>query len=332
MTEKTKPENRFDQTFCISAIVFLTAILVWSYWNSLIIAANRWETPQYSHGYLVPLFALVLLWMRYEPFGKVALKERFWGLGLLSFGLGMRLVSANYGYEFFDLISFVFSLAGVFLLIGGWRVMKWAGPAVGFLFFMFPLSWRMEREILVPLKSLATQASTYVLQACGVAAFREGRGNIINLPEQQLNIIDACSGLRMLTIFIALSLAFILLIQRPWWERLIIALSSVPIALAVNAMRISATGLLYVALGQNINVWKDTIHNVAGWVMMPIALLLLYIEFWLLQRLFIEEETSSESRFVSKSGSQQSKKRRKSKQARTLAMKVAAVREEKKQD
>ena len=150
---------------------------------------------------------------------------------------------------------------------------------------MFPLPSYLDARLLAPLQRLATVSSTYCLQTIGIPASSEG--NRIEIGELQLGVVEACSGLRMLTIFVALAVAITLVTERPIWERLVIVASAVPIALAVNIIRITATGILHLTVGKKV---ADVVfHDMAGWFMMPMALGLLYVEFQILAHLVIED-------------------------------------------
>jgi exosortase len=129
------------------------------------------------------------------------------------------------------------------------------------------------------------------MQTFGIEVYHDG--NVIHLEQMDMNVVDACSGLRMLTIFLALSVAIAMIVTtRPWWERLIIVVSAVPVALLVNVIRITITGMLY-----NLNVRQEIaqhfFHDFAGWIMMPMALGFLYLELSILSRVMIETEPPS---------------------------------------
>lgn len=282
-----------EEQFRLLAILgALFAVLFYTYWNTFVRVERAWSTnPLYSHGYLIPIFTIVLIWLRREPFTRVSNGARWCGLLLLAIGLGVRLWSTNYYFFKIDNYSFVLCLAAIFLLVGGWRTMRWAGPGIGFLVFMFPLPSRIETSVLFNLQKLATIVSTYVLQLLGVIAHREG--NIINIDDIQLNIVDACSGLRMLTIFVALAVAIILVIDRPWWDRLIILISAVPIALIVNIVRVTTTGIFYMTIAGESEWVQKFSHDGAGLFMMPLAMGLLYFEIQLLSQLAIADDMSA---------------------------------------
>jgi exosortase len=268
----------------------LTLMLVLAYLDTFSLVKEEWSNPLYSHGYIVPIFALVLLWVRFQPFRPVPAVERWIGLGILVLGLSVRLFGIYMTVAPLDRYSFLVAIFGIFMLVGGWDTIRWSGPALGFLIFMLPLPSVLEHNVLWRLQTLASVGSTFILQTLGVAAFREG--NLIKVPGANLNIADACSGLRMLTIFGALAVAMVFLVERPWWDKFIILLSAVPIALLVNIIRITATGLLYMWVGPENEFAKKLGHDWAGFFMMPLALGFLWIELQVLERLTVPVEVA----------------------------------------
>src|SRR5262249_46348892 len=132
----------------------------------------------------------------------------------------------------------------------------------------------------------ATICSTFVLQTLGQPALAEG--NTILMRDARLNIVEACSGLRMLVSFFTFSTAACLLVKKPLADRLCILFSAIPIALAVNIIRIVSTG--YLQLHVSSETAFHISHDLAGWVMMPLALAFLWVELWILKRLVIEPE------------------------------------------
>jgi exosortase len=268
----------------------LVLLLIAAYWDMFALTSAAWSEGLYSHGWIIPVFSLALMWMRWEPIGPVPAMERWIGLGLVILGLSARLVAAKWGIAPIDRLSFLPSIFGVFMMVGGFNIIRWAGPALGFLIFMFPLPTKLEVLVLFKLQTLASICSTIVLQTLGVPAFRQG--NVINVSGQDLFIADACSGLRMLTIFCALAVAMVFLIERPWWDKFIILLSAVPIALIVNIIRISVTGLLYMSVGPDNFLVHKLAHDWAGYFMMPLALGFLWVELQILERLTIPVDTA----------------------------------------
>jgi exosortase len=259
--------------------------LVWSYWTTLAEMAQTWSRePQYSHGFLVPMFAGVLLWLRRERFRPDDFQPGWWGLPLVAVAVVLRLYGTWYHYTYFDAVSFVLCLAGVWLMVGGLPAWRWAWPAVLFLLFMVPLPDRVNIALSVPLQTVATESSTWVLQTIGLPAVSEG--NVIRINDSLIGIVEACSGLRMLVVFFALSTGMALVIKAPLGDKLVLVVSSVPIALLVNIIRITLTGALSEMVSSQVA--HVFFHDVAGWLMPPLALGFLWLEWKALGKLLIE--------------------------------------------
>jgi exosortase len=285
MTHNPDTPARSNRWLVPAVFILPVAAVVWAHWTTFGEMADRWSRdPQYSHGYLVPVFALALLWLRREWLPSWPLTASWWGLLLLALGIGLRLYGAYFYYVSMDQVAFVPCLAGVWLLVGGWASLRWAWPALLFLLFMVPLPHRYSVMMAEPLQRFATITSTFCLQTLGLPALAEG--NVILLNHQALNIVEACSGLRMLVIFFALSTGVALVMRRPVWEKFFIGASAVPIALVVNVLRITVTGVLHETVGSEIA--NAVFHDLAGWLMMPLALLLLWLELKLLRNLLLD--------------------------------------------
>jgi exosortase len=271
------------------AVGAVSGALFWALWpTTLRIMAGRWQSdPQYTHGYLVPLFALYLLWERRELAARGPLSPSVFGLPLLLAGLGMHFLGLYIYSDFVAMLALLPCVAALFLLTGGWAALRWAWPAVAFLVFMIPLPYRVEVALAHPLQAVATACSTHLLQTLGFAAFAEG--NIIRMSKMPpIGVAEACSGLSMLVIFFALCTALVLVIRRPLYQKIILIASAVPIAIAANVIRITVTGILYKTAGPRL---ADLVfHSLAGWLMMPLALGMLWLELRILSWVFVPVE------------------------------------------
>jgi len=274
-------------------------ILIWSYWTTLAEAAEKWANePQYSHGYLVPMFAAFLLWLRREKFHLDAWQPSIWGVPALIGALLLRTIGTHFYFVWFDAISLLPCAVGLVLLTGGKPALHWSWPAIAFLVFMVPLPYRMELMMGGPLQRIATISSTFALQTLGIPALADG--TVILLNDVSLGIVEACSGLRMLVVFFALSTAVALVIHRPLWEKILILVSAIPIALFVNVIRITVTGILHDTVGSQIA--NAVFHDLAGWLMMPLALVFLGIELTILKYLWLEPVGSPIPMSLNRSG------------------------------
>jgi exosortase len=247
--------------------------------------SHKWNhDPQYSHGYLVPGFAALLLWLRRSHLAPTGEAPGWLGVSLLLAGVLLRLAGTYLYIDWLDAVSLVPCLAGLIVLLGGRSALRWTWPALAFLLFMFPLPYRAETALAHPLQRLATRTSTYALQTLGLPALAEG--NTILLTHGRIGVVEACNGLSMMLIFFALATAVALLGKRPVLDRVVIVLSAVPIAILSNVARITATGAAYELLSPAAA--RVIFHDWAGWLMMPFALALLGLELWVLGRLLVE--------------------------------------------
>ena len=281
------------------SILGSTAVVVWSYWTTLVEVAGRWYSdPQYSHGFLVPLFTLYLLWLRRNHLAAGDFAARWWGVGLVGVGVAMRLAGHLLFQSALENGSLIVCLLGLAAAAGGRRGLRWAAPAILFLAFMLPLPHRVQTALGGTLQRVATVSSTYALQTLGVPAVAEG--NVILLSDSRLGVVEACNGLSMLMTFFALATAVAILAPRSLFEKLVIVVSAIPIAVFANVIRITVTGLLTEASQGELA--RVVFHDLAGWLMMPLALGMLLLELWILGRTLVPIEAKPHAR-PGKSGS-----------------------------
>lgn len=289
---RSSPGSRLTAALVGAALL---GTLGWSYWPSLVEMANAWESQaDYSHGYIVLPIALAFLWMRRSEFPVDTAPAR-WGWLVLSAAIGIRVWAAARFLDTVDALTIPIWIAGAVALLGGWKLLRWSGPAIAFLYFMFPLPFSAERAMSRPLQSIATQISTEALQLLGQPAIAEG--NAILLGDQVFEVEQACSGLRIFLGIFALAFACVLLSRRPWWEKCLVLACAAPIALIANATRIVATALLheYVS-GEAARAFT---HDFSGYVMIVFAALLFWAFLTYLSRLIPEYELLDASRMMS---------------------------------
>jgi exosortase len=123
------------------------------------------------------------------------------------------------------------------------------------------------------------------LRLLGISVLRDG--NILRLGERSLEVAEACSGMRLLTGFIALGVIFAYLSARPLWERLILLCSTRPIAVFVNAVRVAVMGVA-AHHGIEFLVEEGTPHASTSVVLFGVAAAILWCEYYLLSHLFVK--------------------------------------------
>jgi len=263
------------------------AVFAWAYWPTLLGLVHTWNSqPDYSHGFFVVPLALYFLWARRDGFPGVSIGFAWPGLVLVGLSICVRIAGALIYIGPIDGWSIPLWVAGVVWLLGGWRLFCWSLPSVAFLCFMVPLPFRVERWLSLPLQGVATKMSCWTLESLGQPVV--ARGNTILIGQFHLEVEQACSGLRIFVGIVALAFAYLILVRRTWWEKALLLLSVLPIALIANSARIVVTGLLYqYASGEAAHRFA---HDMAGWVMIPFAAALFALVLWYLRRLMPEVE------------------------------------------
>ena len=278
---------------------------------------HLWATdPNWSHGFLIPLFSLYLLYQKKRQilaleYAGDPLVERlhgrrppalrpgqtrpdYLGLGVLLLVLlfyAFNVVSPA-GYAYFRPVSMIAVVGAVVLFLGGWRLVRHCWLPIAFLLFAIPLPRRYYVGLTLPLRHLSAVVATTVLNLIpNLDATTSGA--VIELVykgqrlEPALNVAEACSGMRLLMAFLALGVAMAYLHDRPGWQRAVLLLSTVPIAILCNIIRVTATGLLYVLVDPRFT--QGIYHDLLGLAMLPLAFGFYGGLAWFMASLFVED-------------------------------------------
>ena len=251
--------------------------------------------PNYSHGYLVVPFALFILWLRQNSLDRSKLAPKWWGWAILVGVVALRAVLYQLSQQWFEDATLPLAAAALALAFGGWPLLRWSLPAIIFLCFMFPLPHRLNAQMAYPLQRLATIGSCNLLGAMGLPVVAEG--NVINVGEHRLEVARACNGLSMLLSFLTLITAAAILVNRSIWEKIILLITAIPIALVVNVLRISTTALCFHFFGTDelqMPLGYKLPHDWAGYLMMPVALMIVWLELRLLSWLVVDTQEEPE--------------------------------------
>jgi len=281
----------------VPAVLMLLAVTVWSYWPIMVKLFEEWQTnDDYSAGQLVPLVAIFLVWHDRKALGSCLLRPSWlWGIVLLMLAQAARAYGLLFMFESAERYSLVLTVAGLVLLVVGWKVLHRVKWILLFLFLMIPFPGRIHNLISGPLQRMATMGSVFLLEAFGVRVSQQG--NVVTLNgNTPLAVAEACSGLRMLTAFIIVAAFIACMVNRSRLQRAILLLSSIPVAVLCNIARISVTAVLMLLV--NADVAQKFFHDFAGIVMMPAAVLLMFAEIWVMDRLVEPEPNSKHRRAV----------------------------------
>ena len=232
-----------------------------------------YDLPDYSHGFLVPLFSLFLVWQNRDAIRNTPIVPSWRGLPLVVSGLGI-LILGVYGADLFlSRISFLFLLAGIIWTLQGLPMLKVLRFPLLVLLLAIPFPQIVFNQITFPLQLLASRLASNVLPFFGVPVLHEG--NVIELPAMKLEVAEACSGIRSLMSLFTLAVFYGYFAERSNPRRVLLALASIPIAVIANAARITGTGLC-------VQYWDPDkamgfFHEFSGWVMFVISFICLYL-------------------------------------------------------
>ncbi|MCJ7728281.1 MAG: exosortase [Sedimentisphaerales bacterium] len=261
----------------IVSIAFL-----WSYWPGIVDLWNIWQrSDEYSSGLLVPFLAVYILWSRRQQITGVKIQPSLWGLPAFVGAQAVRFFGLFFMYSSAERLSIVLSIAALVLLLFGRDFFRKVSPIVLFLFLMLPWPNRVQAALALPLQQWATSSAVFCLEVMGYEVAHEG--NIIHIGQASVAVAEACNGLRMITAFFVISGLVVLLVERAWWEKLIVFASSLPIALFCNTVRLAVTAIAFTVLEGEY--WEKIFHDFGGYAMMPLAIVIVIGEFWFLAKL-----------------------------------------------
>ena len=254
--------------------VLIFALMAAVYYRVLAkLVTDWWQIPDFSHGFLVPIFAAYLVWTKRKILLDTRIAPAWSGIVFVVAGL-VVLVLGVYGAELYlSRVSLVILLAGLVLCFGGWELLKELRFVLLVLLLAIPIPSILFNEITLPLQILASKLASALLPIFGVPVLREG--NVIELPAMKLEVAEACSGIRSLMSLFTLSVFYGYFVEKSNLRRAILAVASIPIAIAANAVRILGTGLF-------VQYWDPDkalgfFHEFSGWVMFLVSLGCLFI-------------------------------------------------------
>jgi len=267
-------------TFLASAIVCIA--FLWSYWPGLVELWKLWkQSDEYSSGLLVPFLAVYILWSRRGDIARCPIKPSIWGLFAFAGAQAVRLFGLFLMYSSAERLSVVLSITALILLLFGWKLFRKISPILLFLCLMLPLPNVIQHNVGLNLQRWATSSAVFCLEVIGYAVTQDG--HTIDMGNVSVAVLEACNGLRMITAFFVISGLVVLLVQRTWWEKLVILVSSLPIALLCNTVRLAITAMFFTILEGEY--WEQIFHDFGGYAMMPLALAAVVGELWLLAKL-----------------------------------------------
>jgi exosortase len=291
------PTIEFDRPTQIRAALAGLAFIAVFYNVLLDLGYKWWTSADWSHGWLIPLFSAYLVYLRWERVQRAPLRYTWVGLVVML----VTLV----GYQYFLWVlpmaypraaMLLLCLAGMIVFLCGLPIMRFIWVPWLYLFFAVPLPKGLYFALTDPLRRMAAVVATQVLSLFPELDI-DKVGSTIEYVYRgqagQLGVVDACSGMRSTMTLCALGVAVTFISERPWWQRVIMVASCVPIAIFANFVRVTATSVLHIFVDPKYA--GGTYHTLLGLVTLLLAFGIFSGLGWVLSHLFVEEPAPQDS-------------------------------------
>lgn len=252
-------------------VAWFGALLIACYLPVLNRLVQQWKNDEdMGHGFFVPIVAGYIIWQRREQLAAMRPEPNYWGLVLIVWG-ALQMMLGTLGAELFlARTAFLISLVGVIWFLCGTKILRMLAFPLSLLVFMIPIPTIVYAQITLPLQIFASRVAETILSLVGIPVLRDG--NVLELASQKLSVAEACSGIRSLLSLSFLSLVYAYFFDQKVWMRWALLFSTVPIAIAANAARVSFTGVLSEI---RTDLAQGFFHTLEGWVLFLVALAIL---------------------------------------------------------
>ncbi len=286
MTEQTATNGPiYKNTPVTWAAIGIVAVLLGAvFWDGIAKLLEVWldeSKQEYSHGILIPFISLFLAWQMKNSLEREPYRGSWLGLAVVIGGALLLLLGELATLYIVVQYAFLFTLAGACWALFGNRGFVWLLIPLIYLAFMIPLPNFLYNNLSGKLQLISSELGVAVIRAFGITVFLEG--NVIDLGIYQLQVVDACSGLRYL--FPLASFAFLAayLYKGQMWKRVVLFLSSIPITILMNSFRIGIIGVLVEHFG--IEQAEGFLHFFEGWIIFMACVGILIAEIWILNKI-----------------------------------------------
>lgn len=253
--------------------IALAALFVYLYAGILGRLVEQWWTdPNFSHGFFVPAFSAFLIWTNRRRLAAIKPQPSWSGLLVIAFALTLLVFGVLAAVLFVSRISLIFLIAGVVIYFQGWEFFKAVIFPWAFLFLMVPPPTLIMNLVTIPLQFLASDLATWFLRFSGVPVLQNG--NVIQLPNMALEVVEACSGIRSLVSLGTLAIIYGYLMETNLTIRIVLVALSAPIAVLANGLRIMGTGLT--GMYWDPSKAQGFFHEFSGWVIFILSLAALF--------------------------------------------------------
>jgi len=238
------------------------------------LAHDWWNDPDAGHGLLLFPVSLWLAWRSgVLTEGKAA---PVWGTLLILGAVLLRALGGLAAEFFTQRFAIWLCVVGIVVFAFGWRQARHWWLPLTLLLLAIPLPALVTNKLAIPLQFKASQLGTDLIRWRDIPV--RATGNVIEIPGQRLFVAEACSGLRSLTALIALGVMIGGMYLATLPARLLLLLLSIPVAIAVNGVRIFLTAFLMYFVDPALG--RGFMHESEGWALFLVAFAILGIIAW----------------------------------------------------
>ena len=273
------------------ALTMALAALLFAAWDGVANAVRGWHTDEYSYGYFIPFLIAFFIWQRKhllaaEPFVGA------WAGVLMVFVAAFLLVFGELA-TLYALVQYGFALGvmGLALSMLGWRAFRWVAVPLLLLFFAVPLPNFLYNNLSQSLQLISSKIGVWFVRLFDISVYLEG--NVIHLATMKLQVVEACSGLRYLFPLMVVGFIVAYIYRAPFWKRALIFVSTIPITVLMNSLRIGMIGVSVEYWGNEMA--EGILHDFEGWVVFMASLGVLLVEMWLLNHVGRERRAFHEA-------------------------------------
>jgi exosortase len=260
-------------------IMILFSLVIVLFAPSFMKLMQVWYTDSdYSHGFCVIPISLYMVWLKRHKLAILQKKTSWIGLLILISSLITYLVSYAVRFHTLLYLSIICVVVGIVLFLAGWQVTRVLLLPLLFLVFMIPIPNAYYIMITNPLRLMITGISAWLMGFLGIPVLQDG--NLLYLAHYQLEVAEACSGVRSLTSYLMLGFLFAVL-SRKTFSKVFIILSTIPFAIAVNIIRVTVTGILANFFGDRVA--QGFFHEFTGFLLFLIGFVILFLEYYLIE-------------------------------------------------
>ncbi len=252
-------------------LLWFAALLAICYAPVIHLLVRQWANDEdMGHGFFVPIIAGYIAWQRRHELMAIVPKPNYWGVLILLWSAFQMMLGTLGAELFLARTSLIIAIIGSILLVRGTQTLKKLAFPIFLLCFMIPIPAIIYARITLPLQIFASRMAEMLLGLLGIPVLRDG--NVLELASQKLSVVEACSGIRSLLSLSFLSLVYAYFFDKKAWMRGVLLLATIPIAIMVNAARVTITGVLSEI---RTDLAQGVFHTFEGWVMFVIALIIL---------------------------------------------------------